>query len=72
MTKKLDELRKKVWGEGSVRNPVAKELLQGDGRFSAKVVKQSNTITASPRKNKLRPSDVQNELTKESKTYGDA
>lgn len=41
---KYDQLREKVWGPKSVKlpriktNPTAKELLQGDGRFSAKVV----------------------------------
>lgn len=37
-----EELRPLVWGKGSVklpkRNPVAKELLQGDGRLAGKVI----------------------------------
>lgn len=36
--KNYDKLRKKVWNKGSVKNPIAKELLQGDGRLAAKVV----------------------------------
>lgn len=34
----LERLRKKLWNKNSVKNPVAKELLQGDGRLGAKVV----------------------------------
>jgi hypothetical protein len=36
--KRMEELRKKVWGSGSVKNPIAKELLQGDGRLGGKVI----------------------------------
>lgn len=33
-----DRKRKKVWTKSSVKNPIAKELLQGDGRLAGKVV----------------------------------
>lgn len=35
--KQIDALRRKVWNKDSVKNPIAKELLQGDGRLGAKV-----------------------------------
>ncbi len=47
-----DALRKKVFNNNTVRNPIAKELLQGDGRLGARVVDQTNKKNLLTRKPK--------------------
>jgi hypothetical protein len=46
--RRLERLRKKVWNKTSVRNPIAKELLQGDGKLGAKVIESKKALDTKP------------------------
>jgi hypothetical protein len=45
----LEKLRKKLWNKNSVKNPIAKELLQGDGRLGAKINNKDKDLSKKPK-----------------------